>query len=308
MRRSAVPALAVLALVVLGVSGACSMNSAPAAHLDGLLILAGDTSGGALRLWSGGAGPDAGAAVKTTKGTTWVSAGRADVLIAALRNGTLRVSDPLGDRKPAWREPDAFGADGAAAKGPFYFPTWDPEGGRFAALAGDLDVDPRLTLVDPTLGTSLEIALDQPVAAAPPAWVGNDLLAVLTGTTDAPTTILVDTETSEIRAGPSGARLLATSPDGRTIAVVGDGGSVTIRPTDGWLAGDGSSIGSVDPPASAIAASSIALDARGERLAIAWLTDGGTVQVAVHDRTAEWRRVAEPSIGDAAGAVVAWTR
>jgi hypothetical protein len=307
--RAAAPAALTLTLVVAFVAG-CTAEPTPAARLDRLLVLAGDTAGGELRGWSNDPADEDGASIATTRGTAWVAAGRADVLVAVIADGSLRISDPLqAGRKPTWREPDAAGASGEPATGPFYFPTWDPEGGRFAALAGDLDAAARLTLVDPTVGAALEIELGQPVAAAPPVWVGSDLVAILTGTAGDPASILVDTTTGDVRDGPRGARLLATSPDGATVAIVGDDGDpVTIRTTDAWLTGDGSAIGSVDPPPDAITASAVALDAGGGRLAIAWLTDAGIIRVAVHDRDAGWRRVAEPSIGDAPAAVVAWRR
>ena len=303
------PVGAALAVVLAVVAGACTSDQSPAARLDGLLVLAGDSDGGALRGWDGSSEID-GVGIATPRRTTWVNAGRADVLAAVVGDGELRISDPLqAGRKPTWTEPDADGASGDPAAGPFYFPSWDPEGGRFAALAGDLDADPRLTLVDPSVGAALEIDLGGPVAAAPPVWVGDDLVVVLTGTAEAPTSMLVDTTTGEVSDGPRGARLLGSSPDGETIAIVGDDGDpVTIRTTAAWLADDGSAIGSIDPPDDAIGVSSIALDAKGQRLAIAWLTDGGVIRVAVHDRAAEWRRVAEPSLGEAAAAMVAWRR
>ena len=294
------PARAALAAVLVVAAAACTSQATPSAHLGGLLVLAGDSNGGALRGWDGSADDPDGTSIATPKRTTWVAAGRADVLVAVVGDGALRISDQLQEgRKPTWTEPDAVGADGHPADGPFYFPSWDPEGGRFAALAGDLDADPRLTLVDPSVGSALEIDLGGPVAAAPPVWVGDDLVAVLTGTPEAPTSVIVDTTTGEVSDGPRGARLLGTAPDGATIAVVGDDGDpVTVRTTAAWLTGDGSAIGSIDPPDDAIGASSIALDAKGQRLAIAWLTDGGVIRVAIHDRAADWRRVAEPSIGD----------
>ncbi len=277
--------------------------------LGGLLVLAGDPGDSTLRTWAPGAAADGGDAVKTPKGTAWVAAGRAAVLVASLVGGDLRTSDPIhaGDA-PTWRKVSAAGADGQDAAGPFYFPTWDPEGGRFAALAGDLDAAPVLTLVDPSAGSAFEVDLGRPVVAAPPAWVGPDLVAIAVGDASAPGSILVDTTTGEIRDGPAGGRLFATSADGATIAVVGDGDTITIRSTEGWLAGDGSSIGSVDAPPGAVAPTALALDADAGRLAIAWLDDGGAISVAVHERTAAWRRTAKIDQPKAAGAVVAWLR
>ena len=302
-----------LAVSVAAALGACSLaETSPAAHLEGLLVLAGDTSGATLQTWAADAHADEGRDVATPDGTAWVAAGRADVLVAGLTDGSLQTSDPVdaaGDPDLAWRTVKAAGADGDEVPGPFYFPSWDPEGGRFATLAGDLDAEPRLTLVDPTTQSGFEIELGRPVIAAPPVWVGPDLVAVVVGTDAAPGSILVDTTTGEATDGPTGARLLASSADGRTVAVAGDEGDpVVIRSTAAWLGDDESSIGSIDPPDGVVTASALALDATGSRLAIVWLGKDGTPRVAVHERDAGWRRVAEPDVRDAQGAVVAWLR
>ena len=76
----------------------------------------------------------------------------------------------------------------------------------------------------------------------------------------------------------------------------------------GWLAGDGSSIASIEPPDGSTTAITFALDTAGQRLAIAWAAHDGSVTLAVHDGRSGWRRTAKPSIGPAKGAVVAWRR
>jgi hypothetical protein len=305
----AVHRLLVAAMLVV-VAGCATDQAADPADLDGLLVLAGDTTSAHLSAWVDGATKDAGRAVETPDGAAWIAVGRANVLVAALGDGSLRLSDPAGDAGGGldWRAVKARGADGDIAAGPFYFPTWDPDGGRFAALAGDLDTDPRLTLIDPSTDAAFEIRLGRPAAAAPPAWIGPDRLAILTGTAEAPTSILVDTTNGDIVDGPAGARLLAASADGKIVAMTDAADRVTVRTTEAWLSGDGSSIGSVDEPNGAIAATSLALDVTGGRLAIAWLTDGRTIDVAIHARAKDWRRVGVPTIGKAAGAVLAWFR
>jgi hypothetical protein len=311
-RRHLRPPLVLLAAAIAGAAlGGCAEDgTSPSADLGGLLVLAGAPGDAALRAWADGAAPDDDRAVETPKGTSWVAGGRADVLVADLVNGTLRTSDPVDpDEDPTWRKVSAAGADGKQADGPFYFPSWDPEGGRFAALAGDLDAEPRLTLIDPSARSAFEVDLGRPVVAAPPVWVGDDLVAVAVGDATSPASILVDTTTGEITDGPSGGRLLATSADARTIAVVGgDGDTIAIRSTEAWLTEDGSSVGSIDAPPGVVAPTALALDADGTRLAVAWLDDGGRISVAVHDRSAAWRRVANLDVGDAAGAVVTWQR
>jgi hypothetical protein len=311
-RRSPTVGASFLLAATIGTTlvGACAPDrTSDAARLDRLLVLAGDPGATTLRSWTAGAQVDDGHELAAPDDTTWVAAGAAE-LVAGRIDGTLRTSDSMDpDVDREWIEVTAKGADGLAVDGPFFFPSWDPEGGRFAALAGDLDTAPRLTLVDPTVKSGLEIDLGEAVMAAPPVWVGPDLVAVAVGPESSPGSILVDTTTGDTTPGPAGGRLMATAADGRTIAIAGaERGPVVIRETDAWRGNDGSSIGSVDPPDGVVAAIALALDASGTRLAIAWLEDGGTVRIAVHDKTAGWRRVAAPGVGDAAGAVVAWLR
>jgi hypothetical protein len=71
----------------------------------------------------------------------------------------------------------------------------------------------------------------------------------------------------------------------------GPGAPVVLRSTKGWLADDGTSIGSVEVPKGFREATAVALDATGQRLAIVWLHDDGTTQCDVHDGEDGWRRV-----------------
>lgn len=86
------------------------------------------------------------------------------------------------------------------------------------------------------------------------------------------------------------------------------GAPIVIHDMSGWLAGDGSSIASIQPPNGTTTAITFALDTAGQRLAIAWADKDGSVTLAVHDGRSGWRRVARPDIGSAKGAVVAWRR
>ena len=178
-------------------------------------------------------------------------------------------------------------------------------------LAGDLLAGDgiRVVLIDPTVSTAFEIAIDGPVVAAPPVWLDDDRLVVVTGDAGAPIATIVDTTTGEQTAGPSGDRLLATSADGKRVATMASQGApIVIRDMAGWLAGDGSSIASIEPPNGSTTAITFALDTSGQRLAIAWAANDGSVTLAVHDGRSGWRRTSKPSIGQAKGAVVAWRR
>ncbi len=125
-----------------------------------------------------------------------------------------------------------------------------------------------------------------------------------------PIASIIDTTTGEQTEGPSGDRLLATSVDGKRVATMADQGApIVIRDMAGWLAGDGSSIASIEPPNGSTTAITFALDTTGQRLAVAWAASDGSVTLAVHDGRSGWRRVSKPSIGKSArGAVVAWRR
>lgn len=279
---------------------------------DGLLALvAGADDATTFTGWDAAGG--SGTAIRLpTGGAVWVSAGLADVLVATNAAGKTATSDPVHLGEPvAWRPVTAKDPTGATPDGPDYFAMWDPEGGRFATLAGDLLSGDgiRVVLIDPSVKSAFEIPIGRPVVAAPPAWIDGDRLVLVTGDAAAPTSAIVETTTGEIVDGPSGARLLAVSVNGRRVATMaGQGAPLMIRDVAGWLVGDGSSIASIAPPSGSTTAISFALDATGQRLAIAWATNDGAVTVAVHDSRSDWRRVAQPKIGPAKGAVVAWLR
>ena len=310
-RSRAIGAALVVGLLV-GL-GACS-NPTPSADAtpDGLIALVAAADGKtSLTGWD--ASHRDGTPIALPKGATvWISSGLANVLVATLDKGTTSTSGPVRLGKTVeWRAITAKDPTGKAPAGPYYFATWDPQGGRYAVLAGDLQSDDpvRVVLVDPSLSTAFEIEVDVPVVAAPPVWIDSDRLAIVTGDAGAPTATLIDTTNGQPSDGPSGARLLATSANGRRIATMaGPNAPVLIRNTDGWLAGDGSSIASIAPPNGSTTAIAFALDTTGDRIVIAWATDKGAVTLAVHEGTADWRRTAQPKIGSAKGAAVAWLR
>jgi hypothetical protein len=290
----------------------CS-NAQPSggAAADGLIALIAGKDATSLVGWDGAAGAPLPIKLPTGE-VTWIAPGRADVLVAVLADGKTATSDPVHLGKSlAWRPVKALGQSGHPLKGPDVFATWDPAGGRFATLAGDLDSGDgvRVVVVDPSAGTALEIPLDRAVVPAPPVWIDADRFLLVTGDAADPLSVIVDTKTGGLDDGPANARLLATAANGRRIATMGaEGDPVVVRDTTGWLTGDGSSIASIDPPNGSTTAIGFALDATGERLVVAWAARDGTVSLAVHDGTLGWRRVAQPDIGKARGAVVAFRR
>ena len=289
------------------------LERSPAARsrADGLLALIADADGTTLVGWD-----DTGEEpipIALPKGdTTWVATGLAGVLAATLADGTMATSDPLHlGKRLKWRAVKPVGPNGDPEPGPDTFATWDPEGGRYATLSGDLLVgeDVRVVLVDPSVSTAFEIPLEQSVVAAPPAWIDSDRFVVVTGDAGDPTATIVDAETGELSDGPPGSRLIATSANGRRIATMaGQGAPVLVRDTTAWMGDDGSSMASIEPAGEATTAIAFALDATGQRLVIAWADRKGAVSLAIHDARADWRRVAQPEIGSARGAVVAWLR
>ena len=306
--RTCRAALLVACIALIGCSnGAPSAESAP----EGLLALVANPDGTTLIGWD--ASGDEPTAITLPKGeTTWVSPGLAGVLAATLADGTTATSDPLKlGKKLKWRAVKAVGPNGDPDRGPDTFVSWEPGGGRYATLSGDLTTGDgvQVVLVDPSLSTTFEIPLDRSVVAAPPAWIDKDRFVIVTGDAAEPTATIVDAQTGELSDGPPGARLIATSADGHRIATMaGQGAPVVVRDTTAWLGDDGSSIASIEPAGQATTAIGFALDATGQRLVIAWADHKGAVTLAIHDARADWRRVAEPEIGPARGAVVAWMR
>ena len=192
------------------------------------------------------------------------------VLAATLADGTTQTSDPLHlGKKLKWRAVKAVGPNGAPDRGPDTFASWEPGGGRYATLSGDLATgdDVRVVLIDPSVSTTFEIPLDRSVVAAPPAWIDKDRFVVVTGDAAEPTATIVDAQTGELSDGPAGARLIATSADGRRIATMaGQGAPVVVRDTTAWLGDDGSSLASIEPAGDATTAIGFALDSTGQRL------------------------------------------
>lgn len=309
-RRAAV-ALALLLLLT-----ACQVDAGSAERpAEGLLAL---STGESASLDVLAAEPDSDGAVAIglplpADGANWVSAGRGGILVAGTADGQLVTSDPVDPRGTAvdvagleWRPVKAKDESGASVPSPAWFPTWDPSGRRFVALGGDLPGggDLTLLLIDPTEGTLATLPLKQTLPTAPPVWLDANRLALVSGSSDEPTALVVDTATGKISKGPTGEQRLATSADGSVIATsAGRGEPIVLRSSKGWLADDGTTIGSVEVPDGFTEATALALDATGRRLAIVWAGADGARRCDVHDGTDGWRRVLTHS-----ATAVAWLR
>lgn len=248
---------------------------------------------------------------------TWISAGAGGVLVGTTADGRFLTSDKVDPGGAAadlagleWK-PVKAADDASAALPPARYGTWDPAGSRFAALTGDLPGGGEMTLllIDPGAGKFTKVALQRPLLSAPPVWLDANRLALVTGSASDPATIVVDTSSGKITKGPPGERRLATSGDGKVIATsAGAGAPIVLRSSKGWVADDGTSIGSVEVPDGFTEATSLALDATGDRLAIVWLGENGTPRYDVHDGTDGWRRVSSEPMTGTVTAAVAWLR
>lgn len=324
MRPEAAPRRRLARVAVLGLGcllAACTpAPTGDEAAIDGLIVLAAGPDGAsdlAAWSWDGSGGDGSGVRVRVPLDPTdapmaWISSGRGRVLAATGIDGTLHTSDPIGPTGDlAWRAVDARGIDGEPSPGPAWFVTWDPEGGRFATITGDLptgaDVD--LTLIDPSTRSAFVIPLERALLPSAPAWLEDDRVVVVGGSTTEPVAVIVDTATGETTLGPAGDRRLTTSADGAVIASSGGPGSpVVIRRAAAWLTEDGTSVGSVEAPDADALATTIALDGDGRRLAIVWQGVDGGARIDVHDGRDGWRLVVSPPIDPGSNAVVAWSR
>jgi hypothetical protein len=244
--------------------------------------------------------------------TSWVSAGRANVLMTTLIDGRTFVSDPLDDDvDPGWRPVEAVGVDDRPVEGPLYFGAWDPAGGAFVLLGSDFGEGSglRIVVVDPALEGASEAAFpDTTAAAAAPTWVDDDRVAVVVASAGGPSTLLVDTATGDAAPGPTDVTLVATSADALMTAVWRGDGPVEVLATEAWLTGDPATI-RLDPPDGASRPGGFALDATGSRLAIVWLdASDAPLAVAVHERARDWSQTTRIGLDGAAVALVAWLR
>ena len=302
--------VAALALTVVAATAACDEQPDDAAMTEGLLILSGDVGSVTLTV-----GEDDGATSRDIElpdpATSWVSAGRTNVLLATLVDGSTYVSDPLDDGNPDWRLVEPVTVTDAPPEPTLYFGTWDPPGAAYAQLGADFSSDGgmRAVVVDPGLDQAVEVAAEETPIPAPAAWIDDDRVVLVAADGDSGDTIILDSAAGETEPGPAGVRLIATSADASTAAVwMGDGQPVGILSTQEWLAGSPANV-RIDPPSAASGPAVMALNANGDRLAVVWADGDGTpTSITVYAAAREWSRVASLDLGDASAATVAWLR
>jgi len=307
-RRLAIAALAAL-VVGVGPIGCAPDGPTDPGAATGLVILTGQVGDTSLTVRDG-EHPDGRPVPLPDKATAWVSVGRGNVLLATLIDGRLEVSAPLRADDPAWTTVKPTTVEDVPPDGPLYFGSWDPDGGVFVVLGGDLSAADglRLVVVDPNLGGAAQFPVGTRTRPVPPAWIDRDRVAVATGTGETPTMTILDTATGFTREGPTGIRLLATSADAGVAATWTGAGSIGIQPIGAWLSG-GTASNRIDPPEGTARPISMALDETGARLAVAWAdADGAPSRVTIHTESADWARVATVAISSSRTAVVAWLR
>jgi hypothetical protein len=302
---------ALLALTVAAGLSACEQEREDETLTDGLLVLSGDVGSVRLTVREDDGARSRGIELPDS-GTSWVSAGRTNVLLATLVDGRTYVSDPLGEDDPTWRLVEPVTLTDQPPEPPLFFGTWDPPGGAYAQLGADFSEGGgmRAVIVEPGLDQAVEVPMNEsrPVAA-PPAWIDDDRLVLISATSEGTEAVIVDSASQGSEPGPTGVQLVSTSADAATAAVWrGPGQPVAIQSTTSWLAGEPADV-RIDPPDGAAMPMVLALDADGERLAVVWGDEEGTpTGITVHAAAQEWARVATLELGEANAATVAWLR
>ncbi len=303
--------VALVALTVGAALAGCEQEREDETLTDGLLVLSGDVGSVRLTVREDNGARSRGIELPDAA-TSWVSAGRTNVLLAALVDGRTYVSDPLGEDDPTWRLVEPVTLTDQPPEPPLFYGTWDPPGGAYAQLGADFSEGGgmRAVVVDPGLDQAVEVPMNQsrPVPA-PPAWIDDDRLVLISATSEDTQAVIVDSASQEYEPGPTGVQLVATSADAATAAVWrGEGQPVEIQSTTSWLAEEPAGV-EIGPPDGAAIPMVLALDANGDRLAVVWGDEEGIpTGITVHAAAREWAKVATLDLGEANAATVAWLR
>jgi hypothetical protein len=306
------PLLALLLLVLVAAVTACEPETEPddATMTNGLFIMSGEVGAVTLRVRDE-TDPGGRTVALPEPATTWVSAGRTNVLLATLVDGRTFVSDPLDQNEPEWRLVEAVTVDDVPPALPLYYGTWDPAGGAYAQLGVEPEgADVRVVVTDPTLQGASEAPLpEREVALLPPAWIDDDRVVVVISQDGRFGSLIVDTPSGDVTPGPEGLNLVTTSADAVTTALWrGPGNPVEVLPTESWLDG-GTAAVRIDPPEDGRNPVVLALDRAGDRLAIAWDgPEGSPPLITVSASSREWATVASFELGNDETAAVGWLR
>ena len=266
------------------------MSPDGAAGTVGLVVLVGRV--GAMRLEHLGdgiggpiqvPGPDA----------RWVSGDRARGLVLT-GGGQLLSTGPFAVEAPAeWRRLEIRASGGAAPRHPLAFATLSPDGRRIAAIAMDVDSggDAQLVVIARDTGDAVVYDVHASSDGRPPVWLADDLVAIPVRDAADRTAITRlhlpggEASTLAVRSGP-----FTASVDGSIVGLQTRGDQrIVVGPWVDIEAGRSLEVVRTDLDGNPLAAQ-LLLDARGDRLAVAWLDDAGdTRAIAVYGRRpGEW--------------------
>jgi hypothetical protein len=293
------PASAAVAVAVaIGVlAGACSdadRRSAGPADTGGLVLLTDNGEVPRLTAYDSAGSPHQ--LRNPDHPMAWISAGRRGDLVATLTDGSLRLSDRIeAGKAPTWKRSPS--PDEQLPDQPLYFASWAPNGSRFVAMATDFGEAPTLQLfvVDPLADTTLTIPVEGQPVPAPPTWLDDARVAVQT----LDGIVIVGIDSGDTTKGPAtnGDQLLIdTAADGTRVAIGrGEPGRVEIRSRDDWLAGRGAAEATLESDGTVGA---VALDRRGERLAVVWERADAETELVIYRLDSGWREGARLALPD----------
>ena len=296
VRRVAVAALA-LALAGCGPTDRPSPTSAESsdamspdrgAGTVGLVALVGRV--GDMRLEHLGDGVDGTPAVPDPD-TRWVSGDRSRGLVLTVGlAGRLLSTGPFAAEAPTeWRRTEIRTMGGALPRHPPAFATLSPDGRRIAAVAADMDgggSDTQLVVIDRDTGEAVIYDLHASIDGRPPAWLAEDIVAIVVRDATDRTAITRlrlpggEASTLAVQSGP-----FTASGDGSIVALQTRGDQqIVVGSRVDLEAGRPLEVVRTDLDGNPLAAQ-LLLDARGDRLAVAWLDDAGdTRSIAVYVR------------------------
>ena len=306
-RRRLVPGVLAVA-VAIALAGCATRDEAtvaPRPPTAGLVILAGEPRAATLTVH----GPDGRVAEPALPGptTAWVSASRNGALVATLDDGTVHVSEPVGQGVPrAWRP--AVRGDAGLPDAPVYFATWAPDGSRVAAIEADYNAGGpfRIAIADPSAPAGVLVPVPRSPLVAPPAWLDGGRLIVQTEDG----LVLVDGGSGALTEGPpvdlAGGLALDVSPESDLVAIARpDGGGVDVHRVNEWLVAPASGVVTSLPGQGEVGA--VAWDQAGSRLAVVWQQPDRPGTLIVYRAAEGWAEVARLTLpGDSARAAVDW--
>ncbi len=278
--------------------------------LAGLVTLAGRPGATRLERWD-----DAGLRHEVqspSPDAAWISAAPNGTLLVTLRDGRAFVGHELDPG--AWRELGPTVLRGRPVA--IAFGTLDPSGRQAAFLAAEPGRAGSVLVIVIGLAASRDtvVATAGEIEGAAPAWLPDGRLALpLRDRSDRPRLVILDPGSGRSAPGPAPVRAVAVDPGERLAAVAGPlGEGLALVAAGPFLAGASPSPAATIHFASgrAIVPGSLAFDASGDRLAVAWTIDGSArPEIRVYGRAADWAEIGRVDLAASDElAVVGWLR